>query len=439
MTVIALLMNKQYLFHGIWLIAALGAYGLGVWNRDRAETGATTAGAGVVRTPGLPEVSLRRIHQGEEGGAAAGTRGAEATAGHRPLTQAEVEAVAREAFNDPNPLKRQLAFARLLEGMTPENAEAIGEQLLAGKASGEQWRVFQYAWGALDAKGALAAAATIKEDGRRNGAISQALSGWASAQPTDAIAWLNGVENKDEKNRLMNSLVGGLADYDIGFATNFVMDLAAQGNERAGDHMRTVAGEQVRKDGPEGAARWAESLADGDLKGAALERVVNSYVDRDPEAAAAWAAQFATTDYGAQVIDEVGEEWGERNPAAAVDWLLGLPDSRGKAAGMHSALGEWARRDPTAASQYLIDMPQSPLKDDAVGGFVRHVAWEDPEAAMAWARTIAQESTRQEAMTRAAQAWITRDREAALQWLPTSGLTAEQQKRVLETRRRNRG
>jgi len=428
-------MKQPHTLHALWLTAVVAAYAVGVWNRGDRHPASTPTSSVVSRVASPPDVSLRRAAADGDASAEVGATSG-ALAGPIVLTQAEIEAVAREAFNDPNPLKRQLAFAKLLESLTPENAEQIREQMTGGRASGEQWSLFQYAWGAADGEGALAAAAKIENQGRRNGALAQALSGWASADPTQAISWMNQLENQDDKNRLMGSLVGGLADHDIGFATRYVMDLAAAGDNRAAGHMATVASEQIRIEGPEGAARWAESLPAGDLKGSALERVANSYVARDPETAAAWAAQFATVDYGVRVIDEVGEEWAERDPVAAVSWLNTLADGAGKAAGMQSALGEWARRDPTAASQYLIDMPPSPLKDQAVNGFVRRVAWEEPEAALAWARTIAQESTRQEAMTRAAQAWFVRDREAALQWLPTSGLSQEAQKRVLETRRR---
>lgn len=435
---------KPLAIHMVWALAAVGAFGLGLLGRTRTGAGGSIAGSNAVAgvspsalpSPGSPARS--GSHKGSTSGGHA-----EAVPGSRiPLKPGEIESVAREALSDPNPVKRQLAFARLLEGMTPENAQAIRDQLANGRASGEQWQLFQYAWGAVDGAGALAVAAKIENDDQRNGALSQALSGWASASPQQAIEWLGRLEKPEDRNKLQGSLIGGLADHDIGVATRYVLDLAASGEDGAAGYMGIVAAEQLRKEGPASSALWAESLPNGDAKTNALERVANSYVDQDPAAAAAWAAQFASVDYGARVIDEVGEEYAERDPSAAVKWLLGLPVGRAQEAGMHGALGEWARRDPTAASQFLIDLPQSPLKDQAVSGFVRRVAWEDPESAVAWARTIAQESTRSEAMTRAAQAWFVRDREAALQWLPTSGLSAEAQKKVLETKRdgrRNRG
>ncbi|MEZ5328996.1 MAG: hypothetical protein R3F19_28455 [Verrucomicrobiales bacterium] len=433
---------KKTAIHGLWFAAALGAFGAGKFSNR--QTPPDVAGA-----PGTRTYLSTQVLGGTAGGTKSGAGSMEdestgkggkgAKTVFEPFQDNEIAAIASEAFSDPNPLKRQLAFARLLEGLTPENAELIREQMRGGKAQGDQWRLFQYAWGAADGEGALAAASAIENKDRRNGALGSALSGWASADPAKAISWLGSMEDGDEKNRLQDSLVGGLADYDIGTATNYVLKLADAGDKRAAQYMETVASEQIRKDGYQTAATWAGNLPAGDAKGAALDRVANTYVARDAEGAAAWAAQFADKEYGARVIEEVGDEWAERDPAASVAWLESLNDGQGKSEGMSSALGEWARRDPTAASEYLNAMPASDLKDTAVNGFVRRVAWEDPESAIVWANSISQEDVRNQAMTRAAQAYFVRDREAALQWLPNSGLSEEAQLKVLETRNDRRG
>ncbi len=354
-----------------------------------------------------------------------------------PLSEADIKTIAKEAFSDPNPLKRELAFARLLEGLTPENAAQIREQMREGRASGDQWRLFQYAWGAVDGPGAIAVAQEIERKDWRERAVSEALSGWASADPQQAIDWL-GELPAEERGRFQDELVGGLADHNIDIASNYVLELAAAGDRRSSDLMGIVAGEQLRKEGPLVAASWAERLPDGAAKGSALDRVANAYVDRDPAAAAAWAAQFATADYGSRVIEEVGDEWAERDPAASVAWLESLPDSKGTREGFESALGEWVRKDPTTASQYLIDMPASETKDMAVNGFVSRLAWEDPQSAIAWAETIQQEETRMEALTRVGYAYYRRDRDAATEWLATSGLSEDAQKKIIESRSRGR-
>jgi hypothetical protein len=58
-----------------------------------------------------------------------------------------LEALVNQAMKDPNPLNRRLAFARLLESLTPENAESVRAQLVSLGAEGDQWRDFCYAWG----------------------------------------------------------------------------------------------------------------------------------------------------------------------------------------------------------------------------------------------------------------------------------------------------
>ena len=437
---------KKTAIHGLWFAAALGAFGAGKFAaRPSTSDGAREANARVYLTPQLISGTAGQSEVGSipdktKAGAAGESKRATGTV-FEPFEDYQIAGIATEAFSDPNPLKRQLAFARLLEGLTPENAQLIREQMRGGKAEGDQWRLFQYAWGAADGEGALAAAQAIENKDHRNGAIGSAITGWASADPASAIGWVGSMEDGDEKNRLHENLVGGLAYHDIGTATSYVMKLADAGDQRAAQYMETVASEQLRKDGHQAAATWASNLPDGDVKGAALDRVANTYVARDAAGAAAWAEQFADKDFGARVIEEVGDEWAERDPAASVAWLESLSEGQGKSEGMSSALGEWARRDPTAASEYLVAMPASELKDTAVNGFVRRVAWEDPESAIVWANSISQDNLRNEAMTRAAQAYFVKDREAALQWLPNSCLSDEAQLKVLETRndRRRRG
>ena len=434
-------MKKSYFIHAIWLVVAIGAYAIGHFSTIKQT----------VSADGTQSESTRLLLSASENNAGSNTS-RRTTSSEVPVSQIadlfniksgplkdhEIEAAAKEAFSDPNPLKRQLAFARLLESLTPENAEAIRDQMREGRAGGDQWRLFQYAWGAIDPTGAMAAAEAIEDEGRRNGAVGMALSGWASADPASAIDWLSKMEPGDNKTRMESELINGLADNNINTATNYVLELMNAGNTRASQYMETVASEQLRKGGHLSAALWAEQLPDGAVKGAAMDRVASVYVSRDPQAAAAWAQQFATADYASRVIEEVGDEWAERDPVASVNWLESLADGKGKSEGMYSALGEWVRRDPEAASQYLVDMPASEMKDSAVSGFVRRLAWDDPQSAVAWADTISQENVRVETLKRAGQAWVTRDRNAAVEWLKTSGLPEATQKEIMNPPRDRR-
>lgn len=430
-------MNRGCFIHAFWLVIALAAFAIGRFTvGTSSEDAPTVVDLSLQSTgPAGPGGLLQRQAADAESAVSAETLPIGAITA---LTEADIETIAKDAFSDPNPLKRELAFAKLLDGLTAENAAKIREQMRAGGANGDQWRLFQYAWGAVDGPGAIAAAGEIEREDRRRGAISNALSGWASADPQQAIDWLGQLEEEDQR-RYQDELVSGLADGDLNLATTYVGELVDAGDRRAPDLMGIVAGEQIRKGGPVAAASWAERLPDSNAKGAALDRVANAYVDEDPATAARWAAQFANEDYGARVIEEVGDEWAERDPASAVSWLESLDESQGKQEGFASALGEWARRDPTAASQYLVDMPASELKDVAVNGFASRLAWEDPQSAIAWAESIQSNEMRVEALTRVGQAYFRRDRNAAIEWLGASGLPEAAQQRILESRGRRRG
>ncbi|MEM7385155.1 MAG: hypothetical protein AAF514_09450 [Verrucomicrobiota bacterium] len=323
-----------------------------------------------------------------------------------------------------------MAMSKLLESLTPDNALTILDALKDQKADGEQWELFRYAWAVADPENAMQHALRLEGRTRRN-AIEDTLAGWASRSPDEALEWVNSLENSDEQERFRGSFLEGLADHDIGQATDYVMERSKAGDKQAHRYMETVTREQLRRGSIEEAARWSEDLPDGKLKGQAMDHVAGRFVHQSPEAAAAWAAQYAEASYGARVIEEVGDEWAERDPSAAVAWLQSLPEGKGQTEGMESALEEWAGRDPTSASEFLITMGDSELKDSAVSGFARRVVREDPEAAMAWANTIDQPEMRTKTMTTAAREWLRRDREAATNWLESSNLPSETMNAIL--------
>lgn len=432
-------MKRTLFIRLTWPLTILVAFGLGHWSsripNESSDAGVLT----LVQEPSAIGSVLDSTVSPEPPVAEENGTGDAITdvGGSQTLSKEQIDGLAVEAFRDPSELKRSLAFSKLLESLTPENALTILEAMQSYDARGNDWDLFRYAWGAVDPESALEHAMSL-EGRRRRGAISDTITGWASKQPDDAMAWVDALEDEGDQRRYRSSLVSGLADHDIGMATEYVLERAEQGDERARRYLETVTREQLRNGDIRSSVAWSESLPEGELRGEAMERVADRYVSEDPEAAAAWAERYASVDYGVDMIEEVGDEWAEREPEAAVSWLQNLPDGRGKAEGMRSALDEWAERDPMAASEYLVQMEDSAAKDSAVSGFVREVVREDPQAAIAWASTIGQEELRIETLTRTARDWFRRDRASALAWLETSGLPPEAQEAVVNRRRGRR-
>jgi hypothetical protein len=341
--------------------------------------------------------------------------------------------LAEQALRDPNPIMRRLAFSRLLESMTPENAESIRSQLVELGAGGDELRDFQYSWGAIAGKAAFEHASTSSERD-----LADTLSGWAAANPGEAMAMLDHLpqELHNQRDELTASIVAGLSHRDPAMATEMVLRLGKEQYGRAGNLMEIVARETLRTQGPEAASLWAEKLPDGALKGTAMGQIAQSYVVRDPAAAAEWAGRFANHEFASRAIEQVGGRWAQSDPVAAVNWLEKLPEGAGQKAGLRNAFGDWEDRDPEAAGQYLLAMPKGAQRDSAISGFATGYAWQDPQLSIRWAQDIQDPRLRQESLTWAGQIYYRNNPEAALTWLQTSGLPDEVRQQIMNPRNR---
>ena len=359
----------------------------------------------------------------------------ESAFGGTKLPLNDPELLAKTAVTSPNPVIRRLAFAKLLESVTAENAAQLRQQLEELGVGGQEIRDFNYAWGAL---GGAEAFATAAAGNQRD--LESLISGWAATDPDGAINMLENLPDDlaDQQRRLESGLVAGLADRDQDQAAEYVKILAAAGNENANRLMSTVVGEVLRENGHLEASVWVEGLEDGSLKGTAMDRVAGRYVQNDPEGASQWIEQFAAEDYAAEAVREVGKEWAEKEPLTAVTWLDQLPEGEGQKAGLNSALGDWEDRDPAAAGEYLNRMPESAKRDSAISGFAIGLAYQEPATAVAWASDISDPNLRESSLIRTGQTYFQRKPDAAKTWLENSGLPQNIQKQILNPPERRR-
>ncbi len=434
-------MGKQHWIHLGWAAAAGAAFLVGSKaGAPSAEEVAAAQAAADGRGGTISRASATYGSGGRDSAASTGRR--DGGGDDSPVTRlfgsftidaGGIDAVVEQALRDPNPLTRKLAFAKLLEGMTPENAMQIRESLVAQDAGGDAWNDFNYAWGAIAGKEAFDFAQVSDEPD-----LNAAMSGWAAADPAGALAALDNLPEdlQGQRRNLERSVISGLADTDLALASQMALEFGADDPRHAGRLIRSVANEALRSGGPETASQWVETLPDGAAKGSAMRRVTERYVRDDPQAAAAWAEQFADQDFARSAIAEIGDEWAESDPQATMAWLETLPDGGAQNAGFSEALGEWEDRDPQAAGEYLMSMDPSPQRDSAISGFARGYAWQDPDTAYAWAQAISDPQMRERSMTQVAEAYFRRDPLAALDWLQSSGLSAEAQERVTRPRGR---
>ena len=348
-----------------------------------------------------------------------------------------VSGLAFQALRDSNPIVRRAAFVRLLEGMTPENADQIRAELEALGARGDQWREFNYSYGATVGMEAV----ELVLDGPGE-VLRAAMSGWTAADPEAALAMLANLpaEMEGKRNDIEAAIVYGLADTDRPRATAFVLEIAQTDPRRAQGLIRHIAEEELRAGGPEGASNWIAGLPnDSAVKGSALTQVIDRYARRSPEEAASLVEGYANEDFAQRAIREVSERWANRDPEAAVSWLEDLPANDGQAQGFMAALGDWEDSDPEAAGTYLLNMPNSPQRDSAINGFAEGYAWQDPNTAVAWAADISDPEMRNETLISVGQIFFSRNPVEANTWIEGNEFPPEMVQQIQRGRERRGG
>ena len=446
-------MKSTLLVHGAWLAAAFTAFVVGA---QMFPAGGDSDGA---RPDSIVAKDGQRAGGAKTDGAGAlrksGSRSEKLVAGPTavkppPLTDAQIAALGEQFRKATNPIERRLAFSKLLEGLTAENALLVREQIEHLDHRSAEFSEFHYAWGAVGGVNAIMFGADTEEDD-----MSPALAGWASSDPSAARAWFEKLDMEsdagfdallkdreikpnDLRNHLMRGLVKGIADSDPGAATEFLQAMAAAGNESAyHGMMHSVVESVMRTDPPAEAADWSSGIEDGKLRQQAMARVADHFARRDLKAATEWAMELSGQPENASAIAQVGSHMARRDPQKAVAWLNELPAGSGQNAGMARALSEWTGRDPGAASEYLTSMPPSPAKDSAISGFSRRLAWADPHAAIIWAESISSEEQRIETLIGAGRAWTRKDERGAAAWAAGSGLPEEVQEAILNPPKRD--
>jgi hypothetical protein len=424
--------------HLLWLIIAIASFVVGFKQRSASDSSAdmdpSASGAGLSPTGATADSPVVGQSRRRTGTAIEQDETQTLTKSLGTNLNVSLESLAVLALRDPSQVTRRLAFARLLESMTPENAAQIRQQMTEIGADGEQWRDFQYSLGAVIGKAAF----EDPENNKREGALTEILSGWAASKPQEALAmWENlPKELEGKRDELTRGLVGGLADTNRPMATALVLRLQDQGYKDTPRLMEMVATETLRADGAEAASIWSDQLPDGAMKGAAMNRIAGEFARNNPEAAAKWVARYADQDFAASTIERVTRPWTEKNPQAAVSWLESLPAGRGQNSGLQTAFNDWEDRDPAAATKYLSSMPNSPQRDTSISGFTSGYAWQNPQMAIQWAGSISDSKMRQRSLTQAGQIYFRQNPTEATKWLQTSGLSPEIQQQITNPPRR---
>mgnify|MGYP001824340262 CR=1 FL=1 len=399
-------MKKSYLIHVIWAIVAVVAFVMGSKRIagdagvDVDDTGSRSggryAGRSVSGEPGGGEQNRMstRVRRGVSSESSSGRSRKTA------LSESGIKSIGKLLQTSTDPIERRIAFSRLLEGLTEENAMLMREQLVHMSSSSPEWQEFHYAWGALAGQSSVEFGA---ESEKRD--MAACFSGWVSANPAAALAWFDSQpDDRRERGDLKWGAVYGLANTDTYGATQFVLQRERSGDRQADDMIKIVASSVLRSGDIQDAARWSQELPKGEVQDAAVREVAEDYVSEDP--------------------------------AKAVAWLESLPEGSAQMRGTEVAFSRWASRDAEAAIGRIDRMQVSDLRDSAVRGYTQRIAYRDPSGSIELASTISNPKLRDQTLVRVGRIYMQRDKEAATRWLANSNLAPGLQKSIREFSRR---
>jgi len=289
-------------------------------------------------------------------------------------------------------------------------------------------------WGQLEPTEALNWAASIPEPLRRHELARQALLGWASNRPEDALAYVEtNAVGGFAANRLRDVFEGAM-HAETATALRFIQQLDAKrfGNE-AGSIIWSVFGRD-----PAATLMWIQSLPDSEMKQLAADRIIDHWARYDPWAAREWMERAVPPEQRLSAQIELGESWARVDPAGAVNWFLDLPPEEQNGRILDRILHRWMQYDAEACTQWLRDQPPTPLLDRARAERAAVLARRNAEDALALARQIADGRRRASAEEQIVWEWYRRDRLAAVDYaLHRSSLPDAARQRIVERARRD--
>ena len=424
-------MSKTLKVHSIWLGVSILSFFIGYNIFPTSTQNNNSTQKNSVSSNSISEESGEKSPRGLTGGKALAENGLKEDSERKTnqLSDLDIESIGAQLRGSTNPIDRRLAFSKLLEGLTAENALLIREQIKSFDPNSAEFKEFHYAWGAVGGTDAIMFGVdTVEAD------MQPALSGWASSDPQKAIEWFEALDMENDssfdpllkdrkmkaedlKNHLLGGLVQGLSNSDPDLAIDYVKEVIDSGNRVGYRLMHAPISAMIQTNSPSEAAQWAAQLDEGEIRNQAMSRTADNYAKKDFEAAKQWAESFGSDNGVERVIDPVTRNWASKDPEAALEWVSTLPEGNAQHSGTSAALHQWAEKDPTAASNYLAEMPESDMRNAAIAGFSNRLVWENPQAAMTWASSISgNDQFRNEVMTRVGRSWQRKDPKGAAQW-----------------------
>lgn len=276
--------------------------------------------------------------------------------------------------------KRLKEFLTLLENLDARNAPAIYELLLRRGRGGKGNRDMKFElealgrrWGAIDPEGAVKF--LTAQPGDKKTIFEQVMSGWATASPAAAQAWLQANPQHAHYQDALIGLVSGHAQTDLQGATGTVLEiLGADPNAsdpRFAGRMLDRLADAAANESLDGLKAWYDRLPSDakweQIKASAAVKVYDRLPKDDYEENALWVASQAGSTWSTAVIARFSGDYARANPEAAMNWVQTTrPKSDNDIiVGVIEVVRTWSEQDMTGLGRWLETNRDSPVFNQA--------------------------------------------------------------------------
>jgi hypothetical protein len=308
-----------------------------------------------------------------------------------------LDVILREALQEPDAVEKVIGLAEVLRNVDATTIASLVAEFDA-ENDGEDWSVMQhrqlffYKWGTLDGDAALAYLETSGGNKHhKRYLMGSVLSGWASQDADEAIAWAEANHAGDGENPHMIGIVSGLAKTDLTRAGDLLQEMPF------GSSRGRAAHDVVRahmREGETEAKQWAADLPGNELKDGVVSMIARELAKESPQQAAQWIDTLDDVN-PKKSVSSIARQWAREEPEQAANWVASFEDEGTRQSSLPSVISQWASKDLHAAGEWLRDYPATPDRDAAIASYVYRIAREDADSAEAWAEAIVDDKQRE--------------------------------------------
>ena len=208
-------------------------------------------------------------------------------------------------------------------------------------------------WTRIDPEGAIRWNQENSSESASNSRVVSIVSGLASSDPYRATEFMLQLGDEKQQKEASEVIIRALARNGVELASSWLDDLNF-GKERKDDLTVFLAGELAKVDSS-GTAAWLESVTDFETRSSAIENLASRWSERDLAGAVAWVDSITGTDRTTAAVNVV-ENYALQDAAEAAVWMESMAGETGYEDIVTAFLNTTSESEPALSLPYVSEL-----------------------------------------------------------------------------------